>query len=1462
MMPAAKALDPLLGIDIHIMQPPGPVPPLPLPNPYIGMVFDPMDFVPFLGATTRIGGLPRAQAGSAGQALPPHLPIGGVFVKPPSNESEIFMGSAVVSIDGEAASYMALPVLSCVCVGMPAIPRLKKKKMPTSLVLPLTKVLAIPGPVFIGGPPTISLSAMASRAGLGNLLLLKAFIESGGDPTILLGLVAGKLMGKLQKLAGKGLGKLAKKVSGKVKGKGGKGKVPSGAHGTPHGNGCSTATGNPVDSFTGEYYEPYLDARAGGDALFEWRRHYSSNLHREHGPCGFGFRHSHMAKLELFEQAYRFENYKRQVHFFTPAPNVGDVATADGYVLTREARDRITIARKGQPTQHFAISPEHQPRLILLAKGSRRLVLEYDGEQLVGMQEGVVDSRVARTIARYLLQYYPNGLLYALYRIEDPALGAPAAGYTCLARYQYSPQGQCIHATNALGGTYNHSYDVHGRIISMTDPRGYGFSWRYDDQGRCVETTGQDGLWWAKIQYLPLETHIQECSAGTFVHKFNAAGTLLEIHDPYGGVKKRELDKLTGKVVREIDSGARVTEWLYDETGYHYGRRNHYGRLIPPEEVAGSLPDPKAPALPATAAEREWDVKPDARAAFGPSGRLLHGASLETARVLVLATPRPYQPSAYQPARRYNDRGDLIEEITPSGRRRTWEYDTSGNVVRARDADGQIFERQISRWNLRGARVDPLGNAVRYQYTDNELVSVITDPLGNVTSYEYDDKDRLVRVKRAGVVEDEYVYDTGDRLIEKRDANGQALLRLEYDERSLVKHVVLADGSEHFVEHDAFGKPTLASTSDHEVAIARDSFGKVVRDSVDGLGVEISHGSSSVLVFDRFRFDRATCSPRTTSSGTTDLVVWTDPTGGVHGLASDPTGVVRRETPAGTLEFSRFDDEGQIDARVIERRVLGDGAKPWVRRYVRSAEGDLLAIEDSDGGRTEYQVDAAHRLVAERGPYGSHQFQLDAGGNVVAKPGLSGVAIGPHNALLRANGWQFKHDVRCHIAQVYDSTTRRTTRYTYNARDMLTHIHVGHFEDEAWVDELPVWTAEYDALGRRLASGREGDRKRFYWRERQLIAEVAESGAVRIYAYANERSWVPLFFVDYDSVEAERSSGRAYSLFVDHLGTPVAVEDRRGRFVWRAKRIDPYGAIEVEPGNEIELNLRWPGHYYDPETGLHCNGFRYYDPTLGRYLQSDPIGQSGGVNVFAYAANPLKHVDLLGLDHTGKTGRNSNDGGDDHPSKKQPDDDKNNVKREELDSGLTRVEDDAPPTARLSGDRPMPEGTRRVQHFDEDGNCVGTHYVDPANNNRTLRSEVPIDSPASRKKDSTRPTPVGMEAGDHRGHNAPERHAADQRAANVPENIAPQAPESNLGPKKRHENQLPEIQRRNPDSQLTHVTEHEYPPKGKYPEGDPRNSRPESSSHGVEIDGVRDPQHNTGAIPNDGSAADHVHPWE
>jgi RHS repeat-associated protein len=104
------------------------------------------------------------------------------------------------------------------------------------------------------------------------------------------------------------------------------------------------------------------------------------------------------------------------------------------------------------------------------------------------------------------------------------------------------------------------------------------------------------------------------------------------------------------------------------------------------------------------------------------------------------------------------------------------------------------------------------------------------------------------------------------------------------------------------------------------------------------------------------------------------------------------------------------------------------------------------------------------------------------------------------------------------------------------------------------------------------------------------------------------------------------------SLFYTHnspLGAPQKVTNPNRQVVWQA-RYEPFGQTTlINPA--IPLNPRLPGQYFDQETGLHYNYYRDYDPTLGRYMQPDPIGLEGGVNRYAYVENnPIRYVDPQG----------------------------------------------------------------------------------------------------------------------------------------------------------------------------------------------------------------------------------------
>ena len=112
-------------------------------------------------------------------------------------------------------------------------------------------------------------------------------------------------------------------------------------------------------------------------------------------------------------------------------------------------------------------------------------------------------------------------------------------------------------------------------------------------------------------------------------------------------------------------------------------------------------------------------------------------------------------------------------------------------------------------------------------------------------------------------------------------------------------------------------------------------------------------------------------------------------------------------------------------------------------------------------------------------------------------------------------------------------------------------------------------------------------------------------------------------------IEVVNGTDQVTYLHVDHLSTPRHGTNENGELVWSWDS-DAFGASL--PFGTRQVNLRFPGQYYDDETGLHYNYFRYYDPAIGRYLTSDPIGLQGGLNTYGYVGgNPVGLVDPLGL---------------------------------------------------------------------------------------------------------------------------------------------------------------------------------------------------------------------------------------
>jgi RHS repeat-associated protein len=208
------------------------------------------------------------------------------------------------------------------------------------------------------------------------------------------------------------------------------------------------------------------------------------------------------------------------------------------------------------------------------------------------------------------------------------------------------------------------------------------------------------------------------------------------------------------------------------------------------------------------------------------------------------------------------------------------------------------------------------------------------------------------------------------------------------------------------------------------------------------------------------------------------------------------------------------------------------------------------------------------------------------------------------------------------------SGRQQTWRYTWDAEDRLIGVTT---------PDGTAWRYLHDPMGRRIAKQRlDGDRvveeTLFTWDGVHLAEQssvVAERPDVLTTTW--DRDGVrPVSQVERRTLAQQVVDERFYAIVTDLLGTPTELVDESGGIAWHARRT-LWGITSRDARTVTDTPLRFPGQYFDPETGLHYNYFRHYDPANGQYTSADPLGLVGGANPRAYAPNPMTWLDYLGL---------------------------------------------------------------------------------------------------------------------------------------------------------------------------------------------------------------------------------------
>jgi RHS repeat-associated protein len=611
--------------------------------------------------------------------------------------------------------------------------------------------------------------------------------------------------------------------------------------------------------------------------------------------------------------------------------------------------------------------------------------------------------------------------------------------------------------------------------------------------------------------------------------------------------------------------------------------------------------------------------------------------------------------------------GLLTGRIDPDGAVWAWSYDGEDNLRGATDPVGRITRYDPTPFD-QTARVQASDGAVtQYVYDTERRLAAVVNPQGLVWQYVRDGAGRVVAETDFDGATTTYERDAAGQLVGRTNAAGETVAS-SYDRRGNLVATGPVGGEQTRYTYDVNGRLTRATTPDADLTLTRDVLGRVTAETLNGRAVTSGYDAVGRRVQRRtpsgavssWTFDAAG-RPVALAAGPVLEFDW-DPAGSPTGVRFGNTALRQRFDVAGRLQSQTL-TVGTPDGAAA-RPEPGHAALPATGRtalrrdFEYTVDGYLSEIDDLASGIRRYGCDHAGRVVDVRGPLGHETYGYDVAGNIVEAgwPGAASAgptggdaedpgARGPReyvgSRIRRAGRFSYEHDPAGRLVrrrQRLLSGGTREWRYTWDAQDRLIGVTT---------PDGATWRYGYDALGRRIAKQRlaeAGDGRTsvvaetvFVWDGPTLVeTEDHGSDVVTTFDY-QPGTFTPVSQRTRRPAEPGEGRDQAWydeqfrAIVTDLVGTPTDLVDVDGRVTPQPPSTVWGRAVHTGDGAEAFCPLRFPGQYYDAETGQSYNLFRVYDPDAARYTSPDPLGLAGGPNPHAYVPNPLHWLDPLGL---------------------------------------------------------------------------------------------------------------------------------------------------------------------------------------------------------------------------------------